>query len=211
VGRENVHLQVISEGGVYVRKPGEKQAWLAGGQLVVGGEPKDWLANRIVNLPRAQIARAVIRHPNGDVITVENTSTSSTDKPFEVTGLPPEKKLADKFYPTDIGRALEDFTILDAREANKIPFPKNRTVVATFDSVDGLVVRMQVTTVEEDRWATLGAEATSSSDVQVQRAAKEIAARVNGWAFRIPEFEAVHIVKPLAKIVEPATSKPPEK
>jgi len=209
VGRENLQLQTISDGGVYIRKPGEQQAWLAGGQLLVGGEAKDWLVNRIIDIPRTRMAHAVVHHPNGDVITVEKTGTS--DPPFKVTGIPSEQKLADKLYPTDIGRALEDFEIYDARRADRVPFPNDRTVTATFTTVEGLVVRLRITTMGEERWAQLDADETKSDTPGVRQAATAVAARAAGWAFRIPEFEAIHVVKPYSKILEPADGALPKK
>jgi hypothetical protein len=200
VGKENLHLQAISEGGTYIRKPDDNQAWLASGQLVVGGEPKDWLINKIVNVPRARMARAVLRHPNGDVITIEKTRSAA--EPFAVAGIPAGKALISDLYPKDIGRALENFEIHDARKAEKVPFTKDKTVVATFETLDGLVIRLRVTPVNDTHWARLDTAETKSSDTRVQQAAKRIADRTNGWAFRIPEFETVHIMKPLAKVLE---------
>ena len=205
VGKENLHLHAISEGGTYIRKPGERQAWLASGQLLIGGAPKDWLITGIVDIPRARIARAVIRHPNGDVITVEKTTSGK--QAFAMTGIPAGRKLASDLYPTDIGRALESFEIHDARKAGKVTFAEDRTVVARFESVDGLVIRLHLIKIDENNWIKLDAAKTASADATVQRSAKEIAGRVDGWAFRIPEFEAIHIMKPLAKILEPAGGK----
>lgn len=205
VGKENPYLQTISEGGAYIRKPGDDQAWLASGQLVVGGEPKDWLINKVFNVPRTRIARAIIRHPNGDVITV--VKTKSADRPFALAGIPAGKKLISDLYPKDIGRALENFEIHDARKAENVPFAKDRTVVATFESVEGLVVRLHVMAINGENWARVDTAGTASPDVRIRRLAKDIATRVTGWAFRIPEFEAVHIVKPLAKILENSSGK----
>lgn len=205
VGKENPYLQAISEGGTYIRIPDQKQAWLAGGQLAIGGEPKDWLVNKIINIPRARIARAVIRHPNGDVITVNKTNAA--EPTFVLASIPAGKKLAKKLYPGDIGRALESFEIHDARKAEKVPFTSAGTVVATFESVEGLVVRLHVATIDGEQWARLDTSQTRSPNPQVQQAARNFAARADGWAFRIPEFEAVHILKPLARILEDSAGK----
>lgn len=205
VGKENLYLQAISEGGTYIRKPDENQAWLASGQLVVGGEPKDWLVNKIVNVPRALMTRAVIRHPNGDVVTIEQTK--SADRPFAIAGMPQGKKLISNLYPKDIGRALENFEIHDARKAENIPFTTERTVVATFETRGGLVIRLRVTPINDTYWARMDTAGTKSPNAQIQEMAKRIAARVNGWAYRIPEFEAVHIMKPLSKILENSSGK----
>lgn len=205
VGREDLYLQSISDGGTYIRMPNEKQAWLAGGQLIIGGEPKDWLSNKIVDIPRARIARAVVRHPNGDVITVVKTEAATPT--FKLANIPAGKKLASELYPSDIGRALETFEIHDARKADRVAFTKERTVDATFESVQGLIIRLRVEAIDGANWARLDVAAKESSDAQVRQAAGAIKARTDGWAFRIPEFEAVHIRKTLARILEDSSGK----
>lgn len=205
VGKENPYLQAISDGGTYIRMPGGKQAWLTSGQLTVGDAPKDWLINRLFDIPRAHIARAEIRHPNGNVIKVRKTGKN--DPAFEVEGIPADKKLADTLYPSDIGRALETFEIRDARKADKIPFTVAQTVTGRFETVDDLVIRLQIVTIDKQRWARLDTKETTTPNVRTQKQAKAIAAATKDWVFRIPEFEAVHIVKPWAEIVEDAGGK----
>jgi len=205
VGKENLYLQAISDGGAYIRMPGEKQAWLAGGQLAVGEKPKDWIVSTLFDFPRARISRAVIRHPNGDVITVRKTGKD--EPPFEVVGIPAGKKLADPLYPTDIGRALEKFEIHDARKVENVPFPAAETVTARFETTENLVIRLQVTTIDKQRWVRLDTSETVTPNAQIQTLAKAIAAGTNGWAFHVPEFEAVHITKPWTRILEDAGGK----
>lgn len=41
VGKQNLYLQAIADGGVYIRKPGEDRTWLVSGDLTIGGEPQD--------------------------------------------------------------------------------------------------------------------------------------------------------------------------
>jgi len=205
VGKENLYLQAISDGGAYIRMPGDKQAWLAGGQITVGDKPKDWIVGTLFDFPRARISRAVIRHPNGDVITVRKTGND--DPAFEVVGIPAGKKLADPLYATDIGRALEKFEIHDARKAENVPFTAAQTVTARFETAENLVIRLQVATINKERWVRLDTAETVTPNVQIQSLAKAIAAGTKGWAFRVPEFEAVHIAKPWSRILEDASGK----
>ena len=128
-------------------------------------------------------------------------------RPSPVDNIPAGKKLDDKLYPTDIGRALESFEIHDARKADRISFTATRTVSARFETVDNLVIRLQIATIGNQRWARLDATETVTPDARTQDLAKAITAATKDWAFRIPEFEAVHIVKPWAKILDGAGGK----
>ncbi|MCG8546636.1 MAG: DUF4340 domain-containing protein [Alphaproteobacteria bacterium] len=204
VGKENLMLQVIGEGGVYIREPGKKQAWLASGDLTVGAELKDWLQNRIMDIAADRVERATISHPNGDVLTV--VRDLSKEKNFAFEDLGANEKLQSDFYPSDIGRALADLEMSDARKRHKVPFDADKTTKAEFRTVDGLTIRLELMTVDGEDWlrvASISIGDGPAADMKaLEKEIAQISTRTKDWAYQLPEFESVHLKKRRSEVVE---------
>ncbi len=206
VGKENLLLQVIREGGLYIREPGKPQTWLAGGDLAVSGEPKDWLKGPIIDIPKGRIAKATVLHPLGDTMVVVRDAKAK--RGFSLVGLGPNEKLTSDFYPSDIGRALADLEMIDARKYRPAQFAKGSIIRAEFLTIDGLVVRIEMARQDDADWLRI-AEVTVSPQLALRAAtgiAEEAAAirkSTQGWVYSVPEFESVHLKKNRAAIVEP--------
>ena len=198
VGKENLLLQVISEGGVYVRLPDSNQAWLASGDLKVGSKPKDWLKNPILNVPRGRIERATVSQPNGDRLVV--VRSRETEGGFKLEGLGNDEELVSEYYPSDIARALEDLELMDARRRDRIEFPADKTTRAEFLTADGLVVRLELTDTGSATWLRVASvsfvkrEETANPKALAEEARRLTEATKN-WAYSVPEFESVHLKK----------------
>ena len=54
--------------GVYVRKPGDKQAWLAAGSLELPADLVGWLDRRIIDVPAGRIASVTLTGSDGTVL-----------------------------------------------------------------------------------------------------------------------------------------------
>lgn len=206
VGKENLLLQVIREGGLYIREPGEPQTWLAGGDLAVSGEAKDWLSGPIIDIPKGRIAKATVFHPLGDTMVV--VQDAKAKRGFSLKGLTSNEKLISDFYPSDIGRALADLEMIDARKYRPGQFPGGAIIRAEFLTIDGLVVRIEMARQDGADWLRI-AEVMVSPDRATRAAtgiAEEAAAirkSTRGWIYSVPEFESVHLKKDRAAIVEP--------
>ncbi len=205
VGNENLLLQVIREGGLYIRKPGEAQTWLAGGDLTVSGEPKDWLAGPIIDIPKGRIAKAIVTHPLGDTMVV--VKDTEAKRGFSLEGLGPDEKLISDFYPSDIGRALADLEMIDARRYRPGQFPKGAIIRAEFLTIDGLVVRLEMARQDGADWiriasVTVSPDRATRSAAGIAEEAAAIRKSTDGWVYSVPEFESVHLKRNRAAIVE---------
>ena len=63
VGKASLNLSGGARSGVYVRRAGETQAWLAAGQLEVPGGAMDLVKREFVNLQPQEIARITLAGP----------------------------------------------------------------------------------------------------------------------------------------------------
>ena len=79
--------------GVYVRKPGDPQPWLARGSLDLSDDASSWLDRRIVDIPDSRIAKVTLTQPDG---TTLSSAATTPDAKFAVT-VPPE----DAKYKSD--------------------------------------------------------------------------------------------------------------
>lgn len=205
VGKENLLLQVVREGGLYIREPGKAQTWLAGGDLAVSGEPKEWLSGPIIDIPKGRIAKATVFHPLGDTMVV--VPDAKAKRGFSLEGLGPDEKLISEFYPSDIGQAITDLEMIDARRYRPGQFPKGAIIRAEFLTIDGLVVRIELARQDGADWLRV-AEVMASPQLATRAAtgiAEEAAAireKTQGWVYSVPEFESVHLKKDRAAVVE---------
>lgn len=200
LGKENLLLQAIGEGGAYVRLPSQKQSWLASGNLVAGAEFKDWLDNPILDVPRQRIARAVITHPNGDRLVVSKSAKG--DGAFVVEGIGADEKLISEYYPTDIGRAFEKFEAHQVRRRSALEFPADATIKGEHQTTDGMTIAFELTTIGGKDWIRFNAANGQSSAAAAE--GKKLMEHVSDWAFLIPEFESIHLKKTRAQIIEKA-------
>jgi hypothetical protein len=201
LGKENLLLQAIGEGGAYVRFPDQKQTWLASGNLVAGSEPKDWLDNPIMNIPRQRIARAVLTHPNGDRMVVSKSPKG--DGTFVLEGMASDEKLISEYYPSDIARVFEKFEVDQARRADKVEFPPNATMKAEYHTIEGMTITLGLTTVGGKAWMRIDAVTTNGAPPSSLDADKKaIETSTKGWAFLIPESESIHLKKIRSEAVE---------
>ena len=200
LGKESLMLEVIGEGGAYVRLPDQQQTWLASSNLVAGAELKDWLSNPILDILRQRIARAVITHPNGDHLVVSRSPKS--DGTFVLDGLADDEKLVSEYYPTDIARALEKFEVHQVRRRNALDFPAEATIRGEHQTVDGMTIAFELATIDGRDWIRFVAAGGQSSAARSEGDA--IMQRTRDWAFLIPEFESIHIKKNRSQAVEKA-------
>ena len=56
--------------GTYVRRPGDKQSWLADKRIVGGTALRDWAAPRVFEVPTETVARVTVEIPGEDILTV---------------------------------------------------------------------------------------------------------------------------------------------
>ena len=154
VGRQNRAVSGPTGTGIYIRKPGDVQSWLAIGVLNVPTAPKDWIDPKIMDVAKDRIRKGVIVHPNGKKFIIEKKQP--IEKKFTLVDLPKGRTIKYDSDIQNVGEGLEDFEVDDVRKADKITFPKDKIVKTEYRTFDGLVVDIlsyEGTTEAEGFWA----------------------------------------------------------
>jgi hypothetical protein len=186
--------------GLYVRKPGEAQSWLARAVFEPKSNPSDWLDKNTVDVDRTRIAEADVTPVSGPAFAVRRDNPGAPD--FAIADMP---KGREEVYPgaaDAVGAAITGFTFDDVKAADNFDFSAApRFVTKTFD---GLTVTVQVLPENQAFWATVYAV---GANPQAAREAREIDAHTDGWAYKLPTDKAQLFMTTLDSLLKPLAAK----
>jgi hypothetical protein len=184
--------------GLFVRRPGETQSWLVRAQAELKSDPFDWLDRTLVDLDRTRIVKTTIDLPDGQSFEVARDTQRDPD--FHIVVMPPGREMASPTAADGIATAVSDLTFDDVKPAKDIDFSGAvRVVTKTFDAIS---ITVDVVKIGNDYWAQFGAMGMAPSPV-IGREAREINARVSGWAYKIPDYKGAAFMTTLESMLKP--------
>lgn len=200
IGRARPRELGAGEPGVYVRRPGSDQAWLARGAFDLGGGALGWLDRRIIDIAPSRIASVVLTAPGGDCVVI---ARESADQPFAIDGLPAgARPKSDAALAAPAG-TLEALDLDDVRPvAEAMDAADHDDTTAAFTTFDGLVVGLRLSVPPAGDWLTLDATGEGTSAAE----AKALAARLKPWRFAIPAARAQLLRTTLSDLLLPRGS-----
>lgn len=188
LGRRRVRTQGNVPESIYVRRPGESQAWLAEGRLAVDADPQLWLDRDIANLAGDRIRRVEVRREGEPALVLARPD----GEPRLHVELPADAPPADEVALDEIARAFEYLTFLEVRPAAAIP--GTPIGESRFTLADGLAIHVAPRLEEGNVWIQLRAEGG------------EEAQRLNGrwgpWAYQVGVWK-LKAFAPLAGDLKP--------
>jgi hypothetical protein len=209
VGHSQGAADELGRQTLYVRRPNENQSWLARGALAPRPNAADWLDKNVINIARDRVKGATVTPAMGPGYTLSRDSKDQQD--FKLLDLPAGRSLSFEGSPDGVAGAIIGLTIDDVGKADQFDFSKAPQSV--FHTFDGLDVVVKIATKGMDHWATIAAAGMNPA---TQTEATAINARLNGWAFKLPEMEMEQIVparevllKPPGGPASPAPAAPP--
>ena len=197
VGKRSFDRLGEGNDGVYVRKPGQRQSWLARGSLDFSDETPNWLARRIVDIPDKDVAKVVLTQPDGTVLTL---SRAKPDAKFAVENPPKDAKYKSETALGEPAMALETLDLDDVRPAAKLPVPGKGVTTAVYTTFDGLTINVKMFRHGDKDWLALTAAGSGKSAA----AAKKIDEKTAPWVYAIPSYKAKMMEEKLADLLEPA-------
>ncbi len=201
VGKRRRTLPGSVTGGVYIRHPGENQTWLASGGAEITDEWLNWLERKIVDVDGARVKRIVIRHPDGQTLSVSKATAETAG--FTIDDMPEGKKLIIESGPNAVGASLNALQLDDIEKASQ-PFDPEATVSTEVTTFDGLSLKVLTAKRDGDFWLRIEAsgESGGGGDGEAAKEADEIMARTGGWTYKISAYAASNIAKRMENLVE---------
>ena len=189
---------------IYARRADQDQAWLCEADLTLAATPRNWVDTEILRLAAARPSRVELEHADGETVLVTRSDPAAPN--WQVANVPAERGLKNDGVANPIASALSFLSFDDVKPASEVPLGTNHAVTARYTTFDGLVVEVRLARVGEENWVTLTAEHAAApetvgpvapeadSEAEAEAAARdaaaaeaaELAARFDGWAYRIP-------------------------
>lgn len=202
VGNSKFNLPGTKTGGVYVRLPGDAQAWLAQGNVNLNGQVSYWLERSILSITGDRIKRVEVRRPPAKPVVVTRQNAKSLV--FSLQDMPENFKLRYKDEPALIATNLENLLLEDVRKAGTITFTPSSTNKTVFETFDGLEIIVETISNDGGTWARFALTAKSDATPSVTAEAKMLTDRTKGWVYRVPDFRAARLTKTMAEMIEPS-------
>jgi Domain of unknown function (DUF4340) len=197
VGKRRYDRLGAGNDGVYVRKPGDPQSWLARGALDFSDDMANWLDRRIVDIPDNHVAKVSLTQPDGANLVLSRTAP---DAKFAVSAAPANAKYKSETALGEPAMALETLDLDDVQPAAKLPVPDKGVTSASYTTFDGLSVDVKLFQHDNKDWIAL----TAAGPGKAAPEAKKIDDRVSRWVYAIPGYKAKMMQTKLADLLEPA-------
>ena len=188
--------------GIFIRKPGDKQAWLARSVFEPKSDAASWLNKNVISIDRARIQSADVTPVSGPGFDVKRDKPNDPD--FTLAPIPAGREIAYPGAADSVAEAITGFSFDDVRPATDFDFSSApRVVTRTFD---GLVVTVKIVTQGPDFWAVVYAEGEPGKP-DAAREARAIDAHADGWAYKLPDYKGKLFMTTLDSLLKPPAAK----
>ena len=188
--------------GIFIRKPGETQSWLARSVFEPKSDAASWLDKNVISIDRARIQSADVTPVSGPGFDVKRDKPNDPD--FTLAPIPAGREIAYPGAADSVAEAITGFSFDDVRPATDFDFSSApRVVTRTFD---GLVVTVKIVTQGPDFWAVVYAEGEPGKP-DAAREARAIDAHADGWAYKLPDYKGKLFMTTLDSLLKPLAAK----
>jgi hypothetical protein len=202
VGHRRVRTQGNVPEQVYVRRPGENQAWLAEGSLQVDSDPQLWLDRDVLNIEHGRIARVEATRGGQTLVFSREGDKLALIQPAEHPKL-------DDYKVEDVARALELLSFQDVRPAAAAA-PGELAGHSVFHTTSGLAITATLFHADKDLWVrfAVAGEGTTRADNptadnptasnqtagNAKDGAGKLSARLSGWDYQLGSWKEKSLV-----------------
>jgi len=181
--------------GLYIRRLGEAQAWLAQGNVDLPADLKDWLDKKIVSIPASQVQSVTLTHADGTVLTLKRDKEG--DK-FTVADAPADAKFKSDSVISEPAGALDALELSDVKPAAEIPVPAEGVSRAEWKTFDGLTITAETFEKDGSSWVHLKAAGSEKAADE----AKTLDEKLAPWTFAVYQYKTNAMKTKLADITE---------
>jgi Domain of unknown function (DUF4340) len=169
--------------GVYVRRPGNDQTWLARGALHLAGDATGWLDRRILDIAPSEIASITLTSADGAVLHLRRDTPAAA---FAVAGLPAGAKVANTAALALPSRALVELQLDEVKPAAELPLPQRGVATATFATFAGITIELRLFAEAGRDWIRVSASGKGAAAGD----AAALDARLARWVYAVPADRA---------------------
>ena len=185
IGRQK---DVLHQQSVYVRLPGDAQAWLAEGVFDVHHDVAGWSNRAVVDLDARSLNALTVSKPGGEVVVLRRNQPE--DEKLELANLPAGVVVEHQYQIDYMTGLLQKLNFIDARRVDK----KTSEATVAFEIEahwkDHLVVILHADEPMPDgtAWARIDARLTDESQASdhEKREAARIQSTFSGWNVKLP-------------------------
>ncbi len=197
IGKRLFRLTGTEPSGVYIRRPGDAQSWLASGGFDLDPEVESWLDQLIVEIKGDQVARVEVALAEGDGYVVSRTSK---DDDLVMEGLAEGETVKADANLTQLENALTSVRLAGVKPRAELAWPDAHHV-AKVTTFDGLELTLQLALIDDEPWAlfeatTAGLPADAEAADQVRQRAEAINDKTGKWAYQINQSLYQRLTKP---------------
>ena len=182
-------------GGVYVRRLGDAQTWLATGEPKATLELRDWVTAQIFDTDQSKISRITLEHAGEEPLVVEKGD--GKEQKFKLAQMPEGKKLKQGVTVDQIAQGFGTIDMEDVRALEATPAGAGVSVLKV-EVEGGPTTTLRLRKDGDSHWLSLAAKGEGDA----KKKADEINARVQGFEFKIPQWKADQIGKRRADLFE---------
>jgi len=211
----------------YVRKAGDAGAYLVDGELSISDKANDWLDTSVVDLPVERVHQVTVVPQADTPITVSKASPEV--QLYDLTNVPDGFEVKARATVSSIGGILLDARFDKVIAASKLA-GLTPTAVATVETFDGLTATIERYSFNSAAYLTFKFEHTPDTAVtlpavktdaakpaegsppvantaplkkpdDVAKEATALNAKVNGWAYGLPEYKSRLLEKKFSDLI----------
>ena len=181
--------------GVYVRKPGEKQSYLASGQIRPEASVNSWIQAEITNIAVNRVQEVTITPPTGDKLVVRKNKVEDAD--WAVLNIPKGKALSSPSIGNQVAGTLDALRLESVLPAALAEPDLAQTYVARFVTFEGLVVNVTAWEKDSKGYARFNASLdTSLSEAYLMAEQSKAEAAANAAAAAPPASGVPAVLTP---------------
>jgi len=182
---------------LYVRKADEQKTWLVQAQIDARASAVDWTARNLIDISMEDLSSVMLKGADGNILPLSRIADA---KDFKVENVPEGRKAKTGWDVNQLGTTLETLNFEDVQAASKVTVP-DHAASGRFETKDGLVVTITLVPAGNDTWALIKAEGNPEK-------AAPISAKVDGWAFRLPDYKRDRLQKTINDVLQPTEPAP---
>lgn len=168
--------------GIFVRRPGENQSYLARTVFPLRSNVADWLETGVMSIEPARLNSVTITPLKGTPFTIARPNTSSRE--YRLEGPPPPKgRAVNPAVVNLVPQLITGFGFVDVQPASKLDFSRSVHLAAhTFDMQN---IRIDAVSADNAVWVRVSAQPDPGTPTMQKQEAAMINARGADWAYKL--------------------------